>query len=62
MLTPRACPSAPSDCRWLGTLQGAVDGKYDIAQHYMLDMFASQDQQEGIDAFFGKRAPQWRDA
>ena len=39
-----------------------VDSKYKDASRAMLRMFASEDQQEGIDAFFGRRPPTWRDA
>jgi enoyl-CoA hydratase/carnithine racemase len=39
-----------------------IDAKYHDASEFMLDMFASNDQQEGIAAFFAKRPPIWRDS
>eukprot|EP00040_Diaphanoeca_grandis_P024876 m.137330 g.137330 ORF g.137330 m.137330 type:complete len:330 (-) comp29914_c0_seq5:200-1189(-) len=42
--------------------QGDLASKYKVAQRYMLDMFLSNDQQEGISAFFGKRKPTWTDS
>eukprot|EP00041_Stephanoeca_diplocostata_P011133 m.180669 g.180669 ORF g.180669 m.180669 type:complete len:357 (+) comp18429_c0_seq1:238-1308(+) len=47
-------------CFYEHTQAHGIDAQYEVASAYMLDMFASPDQQEGIDAFFARRQPVWQ--